>query len=152
MRAPGMPVRAGTQCPARLCRWRHRRGGLHCRGLVGGGLSLCRGRRARPAGAQPPPFGDPAGKPPGAAMTGLPERCPAGGWSSLSLFSAPRRLSQAPSLLPTSPSELPPPTLLRPPWPSLSSSHAPSSVLPLHLCMYWRLYLEHPAALPSHPI
>lgn len=126
--------------------------GTPLQGAGGGVLSLCRGRRTMPAGAQPLPFGDPAGKPPGAVMTGLPERCPAGGWSSLSLFSVPRWLSQAPSLLPTSPSELPPPTLLRPPWPSISSSHAPSSVLPLHFCMCWCLYLEHPAALPSHPI
>lgn len=54
MRAPGMPVRAGTQCPARLCRWRHRRGGLHCRGLVGGGAFSLQ-RQARQASRRSAP-------------------------------------------------------------------------------------------------
>lgn len=119
-----------------------------------GGPYLCGGWHARPAGAQPPPLGDLAGKPPDAELTGLPERGPAGGQSSLSLFSPPPwhpGLSQAPSLPPTSPSDLPPPTLLQPPGPSLSSSHSPSSVLPLHLGVCCSLYLEHPA-WPLHAL
>lgn len=119
-----------------------------------GGPYLCGGGSARPAGAQPPPLGDLAGKPPDAELTGLPERGPVGGQSSLSLFSAPGwhpGLSQAPSLPPTSPSDLPPPTLLQPPRPSLSSSHSPSSVLPLHLGVCCSLYLEHPA-WPLHAL
>lgn len=109
---------------------------------------------ARPAGAPPPPLGRLAGNPPDAGLTGLPERCPVGGSRHpFSLFSAPRRhpgLSQAPFLLPTSPSEPAPRPLLQPPWPSPSFSHIPSLVLPLHLCTHcsstWNTLLG-----PSHP-
>lgn len=108
--------------------------GLPCRGL--GVLSprrqVCQASRC----SAPTPW-DPAGKPPDAELTGLPEQCPTGGQSSLSLFSVPGwhpGLSQAPSPRPTSPSATshPAPTTLAFSQPFLHPKLQPASA-PLHV-------------------
>lgn len=68
---PGVPARASTR--ARLgCRWRHPEK-VSAKG--DGEFYVFEGSNARPAGAQSPPLGSLAGKPPDAEMTGPPEGC-----------------------------------------------------------------------------